>query len=306
MISVVIPLYNKEELITVTVRSVLSQTFADFELLIVNDGSTDGSLAVVSAISDPRIKVINIENSGVSVARNTGIKAASHDWVAFLDADDWWDHSFLEKMTKAIKSYPEHKLFAGGRSRVFKDVTERYDHPLLPSDGETGTINYYKVISRYLPLINSSNAIIKKSHFESAGYFKPGQQRYEDHDLWMRLAVNEPVAFVNRELSFYRKTEVNTISQGIFKAEEFSAFISTIIKVNGQLSPAERGYFKKYYTRFIFLVYLKYKKHYNKKERDALSDQIRELIGLFRWTLLRTLGLLPLSKVYSLFKKGGK
>lgn len=306
MISVVIPLYNKEELITVTVRSVLSQTFADFELLIVNDGSTDGSLAVVSAISDPRIKVINIENSGVSVARNTGIKAASHDWVAFLDADDWWDHSFLEEMTKAIKSYPEHKLFAGGRSRVFKDVTERYDHPLLPSDGETGTINYYKVISRYLPLINSSNAIIKKSHFESAGYFKPGQQRYEDHDLWMRLAVNEPVAFVNRELSFYRKTEVNTISQGIFKAEEFSAFISTIIKVNGQLSPAERGYFKKYYTRFIFLVYLKYKKHYNKKERDALSDQIRELIGLFRWTLLRTLGLLPLSKVYSLFKKGGK
>jgi len=306
LISVVIPLYNKEELITVTVRSVLSQTFADFELLIVNDGSTDGSLAVVSAISDPRIKVINIENSGVSVARNTGIKAASHDWVAFLDADDWWDHSFLEEMTKAIKSYPEHKLFAGGRSRVFKDVTERYDHPLLPSDGETGTINYYKVISRYLPLINSSNAIIKKSHFESAGYFKPGQQRYEDHDLWMRLAVNEPVAFVNRELSFYRKTEVNTISQGIFKAEEFSAFISTIIKVNGQLSPAERGYFKKYYTRFIFLVYLKYKKHYNKKERDALSDQIRELIGLFRWTLLRTLGLLPLSKVYSLFKKGGK
>lgn len=137
MISVVIPLYNKEELITVTVRSVLSQTFADFELLIVNDGSTDGSLAVVSAISDPRIKVINIENSGVSVARNTGIKAASHDWVAFLDADDWWDHSFLEEMTKAIKSYPEHKLFAGGRSRVFKDVTERYDHPLLPSDGET-------------------------------------------------------------------------------------------------------------------------------------------------------------------------
>lgn len=84
MISVVIPLYNKEELITETVRSVLNQTFADFELLIVNDGSTDGSLAVASAISDPRIKVITIENSGVSVARNVGIKAASHDWVAFF------------------------------------------------------------------------------------------------------------------------------------------------------------------------------------------------------------------------------
>ncbi len=303
MISVIIPLYNKEKYVAETINSVLAQSYTNFEVVIVNDGSTDGSLAVASTFSDSRIKVITIDNSGVSVARNTGIKTAKHDWVAFLDADDWWDPSFLAAMEKAIEGHPEHKLFASGRSRVFNEVTERYDHPLLPSEGETGTINYYRVISRYLPLINSSNVVIKKSHFDSAGYFIPGQKRHEDHDLWMRLAVNEPVVFVNRELSFYRKTDVNTISRGSFEADEFSAYINTILKVNSQLSIEEQGYFKKYYSRFISLVYLKYKKHYSKEERAGLSEQIKELIGPYCWIFIKTLGLLPLDKIYTLIKK---
>ena len=95
MISVVIPLYNKESFITETIQSVLNQTFADFELILINDGSTDKSEAVVKTFNDHRIRYKSIANSGVSVARNTGIELAKFTWIAFLDADDWWAPSFL-------------------------------------------------------------------------------------------------------------------------------------------------------------------------------------------------------------------
>ncbi len=303
MISVVIPLYNKEDHITETVQSVLNQTFADFELLIVNDGSTDGSLAVVSAISDPRINVITTENSGVSVARNTGIKAASHDWVAFLDADDWWDNTFLEEMTKGIKCYPEHKLFASGRSRVFNTEFERYENQFLPDDGMTDTVNYYRVISRFLPLINSSNVIIKKELFETAGYFRPGQRKHEDHDLWIRLAVGKEVIFVNKNLSFYRKTENDTASMTTYRAEDFCNYLSTMILVKEKITPQEQIYFEQYYNRYCVQVYLQFYGQYTNEEDKMVFTKFQQLlIGSPLW-FVKTIKNLPLKRLYSLYKK---
>lgn len=89
--SIVIPLYNKEKSITTTINSVLNQTCGDFELIIVNDGSTDTSLEIVQSIKDERIRIINQKNGGVSSARNQGIIEAKFDWIAFLDADDLWE-----------------------------------------------------------------------------------------------------------------------------------------------------------------------------------------------------------------------
>ncbi|MCH7785011.1 MAG: glycosyltransferase family 2 protein, partial [Bacteroidetes bacterium] len=120
MISVIIPLYNKDKFITKTIQSVLNQTFTDFELLIVNDGSTDNSLKIAQSFNDKRLKLISIENSGVSLARNTGIKAAKHNWIALLDADDWWAPTFLEEFIEAFKLFPNYNLFVVGRSRFFK------------------------------------------------------------------------------------------------------------------------------------------------------------------------------------------
>jgi len=100
MISVVIPLYNKESFITETIQSVLNQTFADFELILINDGSTDKSEPVVKTFNDHRIRYKSIANSGVSVARNTGIELAKFTWIAFLDADDYWQ---LNKLNKQLE-----------------------------------------------------------------------------------------------------------------------------------------------------------------------------------------------------------
>ena len=106
--SIVIPLYNKENYIAETLQSVIEQTFKDFEIIIVNDCSTDKSLETVSDFKDPRINIINHNiNSGLSASRNTGIKNAEANYITFLDADDLWKPTFLEKINFLIENYSD-------------------------------------------------------------------------------------------------------------------------------------------------------------------------------------------------------
>lgn len=302
MISVIIPLYNKEKFITETIKSVLNQTFTDFELLIVNDGSTDDSLKNAHQFNDDRLRLINIKNSGVSIARNTGIKAAKHNWIALLDADDWWAPTFLEEIVEAINLFPNHKLFSSGRSRVFKSQVERYQHEFLPEEGKTKVINYYKVISKYLPLINSSNVVIDNSLFKTKGYFREGQINHEDQDLWMRLCVNEEVVFINKNLSFYRKTEEITASTIYYNADDFCLFLETILKVNKQLTKTEKNYFKDYYNKFILLTYIKNYDNYSKEGENKVFQLILKIITGKQLLLVRLLRVLPFKKKYLFLK----
>jgi len=107
MVSVIIPLFNKEVYIKKCIQSVLAQTYSNFELIIVNDGSTDGSLLKVLEFVDSRISFLTQENSGVSIARNNGVSVSKHDYIAFLDADDWWEPTFLEEMKALVETFPD-------------------------------------------------------------------------------------------------------------------------------------------------------------------------------------------------------
>src|SRR3970040_1764287 len=98
--SVIIPVFNKEKFIEVTLKSVLNQTFIDFEILIINDGSTDNSAQLIKGFDDPRIRYYYKENSGVSSARNDGIEKTQSNYISFIDADDYWYPDFLEEMYK--------------------------------------------------------------------------------------------------------------------------------------------------------------------------------------------------------------
>ena len=111
MISVIIPLYNKEHFVAKTIESVLAQTYKDYELIIVNDGSTDHSADVVSTFSDARIRYEEQANGGVSSARNHGLRMAKGEFVAFLDADDTWYPDFLEQMMRLYTAYPDYSFF---------------------------------------------------------------------------------------------------------------------------------------------------------------------------------------------------
>jgi len=301
MVSVIIPLYNKEAFIEQAVRSVLHQDFEDFELIIVNDGSTDGSLGIIENIQDERIRIIDQQNSGVSVARNVGIQEARFEWISFLDADDWWSENFLSSMMDAVRTYPDHRIFASGRTLIFPDGMKRYHHEYLPKEGMTNTENYFKVISKYLPLVNSSNCLISRELIVENGMFRPGQRKHEDHDLWIRLARNQDVVFINKPLSFYRKTESDSVSRQNYRHNDFITYLNTIIEVQNELDDPELTYFKRYIKNFVFVTYLKNYWSYSRIERKEVLSPISELLKNWRLLFLRVINILPFN-VYSILK----
>ncbi len=303
MISVVIPLYNKEAFIAETLESVLSQTYSNFEVIVVDDGSTDRSVPVVESFSDHRINLFKKRNEGVSVARNYGVDQAKYAWIAFLDADDWWAPTFLEEAVKGIDQFPEELIFATGRSRVFKDQVERYAHEMLPEEGTTSKMSYFEVISNHLPLVNSSNVLLRKALFLETGGFRPGMRQHEDHDLWIRLAANNEVVFINKELSYYRKNIKGSASAQPFASEDFIQYLHDIKAVYNQLSETEREYFSTYFHRFIAIRYFQSYGQYTKEERRALYHSVGGWVKPSLRTWMKFLSLTSFVDGYRIFKK---
>jgi len=201
-ISVVIPLYNKGSYIARAINSVLAQTFQDFEVIVVDDGSTDDGAAVIKQFDDPRIQIIQQENMGVSAARNRGIEAARAELVAFLDADDEWLPEFLETILALRKKYPTAAAFATGvmEIRNGKRVTLRYKS--IPKMCRDGLIpDYFKACFLGDPLIRSSSVAIRKQVLKDLSGFKEGAYWGEDQDLWGRIALKYQIAFINKVYS---------------------------------------------------------------------------------------------------------
>jgi len=193
LFSVIIPLYNKENFIEATLKSALSQTFADFEIIIINDGSTDKSEEKVLQFTDDRIRLFTTENQGVSQARNFGIEKASGEMIAFLDADDFWYPTFLENMVSLIAKFPEEKVFSSAievetKNKIFKATYS------IPNHQEIIKINFFEG-SHDQGAIFTSSAVFEKSVFESVGNFEPSLKTDEDTDLWIRIGLKYPVIF---------------------------------------------------------------------------------------------------------------
>lgn len=205
MISVVIPLYNKEKSIASTLRTVLNQTFSDYEIVIVNDGSTDGSVEEIEKVQDDRIRLVHQPNAGVSAARNRGIEEAKGDLIAFLDADDEWKPEYLATQYHLFQKYPECSVFACNYE--FRDVSGKVTPTLihkLPFAGEDGILsNYFEVASCSHPPICSISVMVKKQVMQAIGGFPLGIKSGEDLLTWARLAVNGMIAYSKRPLAVF-------------------------------------------------------------------------------------------------------
>lgn len=197
MISVVIPLYNKEAQIAQTLRTVLSQSFQDFEIVIVNDGSTDNSVSEVLKFSNPRIRLINQANAGVSTARNKGIEEARGEYVALLDADDEWNYDYLETQMRLVEAYPQCDVFAVNYQ--FSDANGNITDTIiknLPFPAESGVLyNYFEVASTSHPPICSITIMARKKAFQEIGGFPVGIKSGEDLLTWARLACRYKIAY---------------------------------------------------------------------------------------------------------------
>lgn len=180
-ISVVIPLYNKEAIVERSVRSVLDQSFTDFELIIVDDGSTDRSAEIVRGIYDDRIIFIQQENGGPSKARNTGVKYANADWIVFLDADDEFTHDALEVFARLSREYPEYDVFDCGRCLRFKDKKIILYHPI------DGYIKHPFKAWFYHKIAPGAGSTLFSKKVVAQCPFSEKIRRYEDGELLTRL-----------------------------------------------------------------------------------------------------------------------
>lgn len=215
--SVIIPLYNKAPYVAKAISSVLSQSFADFELIIVDDGSKDDSVRMAEKAIEGRdhCQLIRQENAGVSMARNNGVALSHGDYLCFLDADDWWEATFLEEMSKLIEEFPDAGIY--GTNYTIVNETKRKTR--VSSVGvelgfEKGYINYCHVYARtmYMPLWTGAVSIPRYVFDEMHGFPK-GISLGEDFLLWIRIALKYKVAFLNRPLAFYNQ-DVEVINRG--------------------------------------------------------------------------------------------
>ena len=209
MISVVIPLYNKKKQIAYTLQSVFEQTFQDFEIVVVDDGSTDNSVEEVEKFDDSRIRLIHQTNAGVSAARNRGIEEARGELIAFLDADDEWLPEYLATQYGLYQKYPECSVYACNYE--FRDSEGKVTPTIirkLSFEGEDGILsNYFEVASCSHPPLWTSAVVVKKSAIQAIGGFPIGIKSGEDLLTWARLAVSGAIVYSRKSLAVFVRDE---------------------------------------------------------------------------------------------------
>lgn len=214
--SIIVPLYNKAPYIRKALESIVAQTYGDWECIVVDDGSTDGSADVVRDFIhelqiaerrlkngnqidnrwiDDRLTIVNQKKAGVAAARNNGVKESSGEYVCFLDADDWWESTYLEEMDKLIREYPDVGLYGcdyyyvkNGKKKIWQKKAEGY-------------IDYCKVYTdcKAMP-IHPNGAIIPRKVFDEVGGFDTRIKMGEDFILFMQIVMRYKVAFLNKQL----------------------------------------------------------------------------------------------------------
>lgn len=200
-ITVIIPVYNKESMVLSCLSSLDNQTRQPDKIIIINDGSDDQSLSKIishSQSSKKSYEVVTIKNSGVSVARNLGIKLSNSEYVAFLDADDEWDNRYLENMDSLISDYP-HCVAYSCSHRVrsingIKDINSYY------GQGFRGIVKDYCKASIKSSIINSSKVIVKRSSLYEIGLFPENERNGEDLYVWMKLSQIGNIAYTAETL----------------------------------------------------------------------------------------------------------
>ena len=203
--SIVIPLYNKEESIINTLKSVMEQDFTAFEVLVVNDGSTDNSASLVESFNDDRIRLFNKKNAGVSAARNLGFEKAQCEYICLLDADDLWEITFLSEMYKLISDYPNCGLYCSNYRYLLSDGRVR--NTAFKHVPERGVIkDYYKAVSRNKSsgLTSQSSICVKKEAFQKVGGYPIGVTHTEDILFCSLLSHTYKIAYINKVLASYR------------------------------------------------------------------------------------------------------
>jgi glycosyltransferase involved in cell wall biosynthesis len=233
--SVVIPLFNKRDFISRAVGSVLSQTHRDFELIVVDDGSTDGSHEALASIADERFRLVRQANAGEGAARNSGATEAREEWVAFLDADDLWLPGHLAETAEIIAAFPDSGFVATG----IREIVDICDLNAIANDKTRSNIrraDYFIEASRRLGrVVHPSCVSIRRDMLLKIGGFGP--YRVEaDLDCWARLALQCSFALSDKVTSVYMRG-TGGITEQLWQEEQLNVPVSIPSSAN-EMSPS--------------------------------------------------------------------
>lgn len=232
MITVVIPLYNKAETISRTVRSVLAQDGPDFEVVVVNDGSTDDGADIVAGLGDPRIRIVDQTNQGVSAARNKGVEVARNELIAFLDGDDYFLPGYLAGIAAAAQRFPAAAMYCGAGFVHFPDGSEFVRSAPKYSAGDR-VVDYFE--NPYF-FTHTSATVVRRTQFFGAGGFPIGMADNEDLVLFFKLALQFDVVFCPAPLSVYNfspsRRKVRLQDQGLLPTDAGDIDLALIDRYN--------------------------------------------------------------------------
>jgi glycosyltransferase involved in cell wall biosynthesis len=271
--SVIIPTHDRKPYLEKAVRSVLEQSWANFELIVVDDGSTDGTRKMVESIEDERLRYFRHPNRGVSFSRNRGLKEASGNWIAFLDSDDWWKPGKLKKNAEYILEFPGLKIFHT------EEIWYRNGN-LLPQKKKhkkpTGD-----VYEKALPLccISISTAVINRAVFDEIGMFDESFEACEDYDFWLRATNKYKVKLIPEYLTLKDGGRPDQLSSRTWGMDRFR------IKALGKMLASGELTTSRYEATFRTLkkkCYI-FAKGAEKRGRDAAAARYRKLPEKYRW-----------------------
>ena len=214
MVSVIIPTYNRVHTLKRAVDSVLSQTYKEYEIIIIDDGSTDGTGSIIQSYYK-NVRFFSIAHSGVSRARNTGIENAKGEWISFLDSDDYWLPEKLQNQMAFLKKYPEYKICHTDEIWIKngKRINQGKKHIKY--------MGWFFAPSLHLCLISPSSVIIHKSVFNTIGKFDEHFEYVEDYDLWLRITSRYPVGYINKKLAVKTGGHKDQLSRKIDGIEKY-------------------------------------------------------------------------------------
>lgn len=252
--SVVIPLYNKQRYVGRAVESVLAQSHDQFELIVVDDGSTDGSAEVVRNVRDPRLRLIVQDNGGEAAARNAGIRAATGSHIAFLDADDRWKPDFLAVMRSLIAAHPGAAIYGTN----YEIVDDGSIVPGLDGAGRfvdrDGRLDYASALAHWCFPLTSSSICVPAHMFDAVGMFDERLKLATDIDMWVRLTLAGPAVFDDRVCAVYHKDadDRSTAEPEFWEKRLFFADVLQAKLDRQPLGPRDRRMLRRFLSRTTY------------------------------------------------------
>ncbi|WP_457673034.1 glycosyltransferase family 2 protein [Thiolapillus sp.] len=265
-ISVVIPNYNYEQYVGEALDSVLAQSFPAHEIIVVDDGSTDNSVQVISAYGD-KVRLIEQPNQHLSAARNTGINAATGNWIALLDSDDLWHPLKLELQVRALEQHPDWAFVSSQ-----PDESDDFPQPLeVVSAPEARAIDIRDFITKNQ--MSGSDALIRKDCFNDTGLFDTSLKSCEDRDMWHRLTRLYKGGQLQLPLYQYRKHPLQMNHNIDVMIDTRKTVIERLFKNNPELKHLERQAWSNHY----FETAISYRDHVH-RPLAALGNAVISLL----------------------------